>query len=57
MDRLCCGAALPAGWGLGPGASPAMGSADPLAFDSWLFALSAGVLGHGLTALAGDTPA
>ena len=57
MNRFCCGAALPTGWSLGSGASPAMGSTDPLAFDSWLFALSAGVLGHGLAAGAGDTPA
>lgn len=54
MDGSRIGTALPTGLGLGPGASPAMGLADPLAFYRRGTALLLGALGHGLTSLAGD---
>jgi hypothetical protein len=54
MDGSRIGAALPTGLGLGPGASPAMGFANPLPFYRRGTALPLGALGHGLTLLAGN---
>ena len=54
MDGSRIGTSLPTGLGLGPGASPAMGLADPLASHRGGAALLLGALGHGLTLLAGD---
>jgi hypothetical protein len=54
VDGSRIGTALPTGLGLGPGASPAMGFANPLPFYRRGTALPLGALGHGLTLLAGN---